>query len=194
MRKKNTKTKIINVLCGAHEIKIAEDDYERVKDYCGGNSIIVRELHTKNVRYAYIKKAGKYYLVARIIKRIAHGGSRRIAYMDGNPLNLTRENLIVAGQADITRKSRKMKGALSKYKGVTFNKLSGKWKAQINPGGGRKNMHLGYFTDEKDAAIEYNRAAMSFFGEFALLNKVKAKRKCQTNHPVEKAVNGASLK
>lgn len=37
---------------------------------------------------------------------------------------------------------------------------------------GRKEVWVGAFKSEKDAAKAYNKAAKELFGEFALLNKV----------------------
>ena len=41
----------------------------------------------------------------------------------------------------------------SKYKGVTFDKEKGKWRARITDSG--QIIHLGYFDNEIDAAIRY---------------------------------------
>ena len=45
-----------------------------------------------------------------------------------------------------------------------------KWRAQICVNW--KNMALGAYTNEVEAALVYNEAAMHFFGEFALLNEI----------------------
>jgi len=58
----------------------------------------------------------------------------------------------------------------SVYKGVYFHKRDGKWIAQIQLNNKRK--FLGYFTNEIDAAIAYNVAAIELFGDFALLNEI----------------------
>jgi hypothetical protein len=57
----------------------------------------------------------------------------------------------------------------SKFKGVCWD-TRGKWRARITQS--KKNKHLGYFTDEIEAAKAYNKAALKHFGEFAYLNEV----------------------
>jgi hypothetical protein len=54
---------------------------------------------------------------------------------------------------------------LSGVKGVFWNKLERKWKAQIRVN--RKPKHLGTFTCIEDAAAAYQQAAVKHFGEFA---------------------------
>lgn len=54
----------------------------------------------------------------------------------------------------------------NKLKGVRLRKS--KWIAEIKYKG--KSYHLGAFKTEKEAAIEYNKAAILLFGDFALQN------------------------
>ena len=56
----------------------------------------------------------------------------------------------------------------SQYKGVTLEKKSGKWIAQIRIGG--KRNYLGIFTSEEEAAMAYDLKAEEAHGEFAVLN------------------------
>ena len=58
----------------------------------------------------------------------------------------------------------------SRFKGVYFDKQANKWRAQIKLN--NKNKYLGLFTNEIDAAIAYNNAAIELFGEFAYLNVI----------------------
>jgi hypothetical protein len=58
----------------------------------------------------------------------------------------------------------------SGFKGVTFNKKAKKWVSQIMVN--YKHIHLGYFTNSKDAAIAYNEGAIKYHGEFACLNEI----------------------
>lgn len=57
------------------------------------------------------------------------------------------------------------------YKGVTFCKATGRWKAQL--GVNYKNVNLGRFDTIEQAALAYNEAAIRHFGEeFAYLNEI----------------------
>ena len=54
------------------------------------------------------------------------------------------------------------------YYGVSFNKTANKWTAQIRHNGQR--IHLGYFTNESEAARAFDQKAIELFGVFAKLN------------------------
>jgi hypothetical protein len=66
---------------------------------------------------------------------------------------------------------RQGKQCSSKHKGVCWHKTKRKWYASIVVE--YKNIHLGVFDNEIDAAIAYNNAAIFYFGEFALLNSLE---------------------
>jgi hypothetical protein len=54
---------------------------------------------------------------------------------------------------------------VSEYRGVSFHSSSGNWRARIKVNGNSK--HLGYFKDEHEAAVAYDKAAFDLFGEKA---------------------------
>jgi hypothetical protein len=56
----------------------------------------------------------------------------------------------------------------SEYKGVTWNKNTEKWQAQIKID--KNNKYLGLFSNEVDAAKTYDKAAKKLFGRYAKLN------------------------
>lgn len=58
------------------------------------------------------------------------------------------------------------------YRGVSYRKDSGKWRAWINID--HKRTHLGSYTTADEAALAYNVAAMKYFQEYAVLNEVKS--------------------
>ena len=61
----------------------------------------------------------------------------------------------------------------SKYKGVTQRKLRNGVMWECNLMHQNKNIYLGRFKSEKEAAIAYNNAALDLLGEFARLNTVE---------------------
>lgn len=63
--------------------------------------------------------------------------------------------------------------ASSKYKGVNYykNKKSNQWRARIKIF--RKEIHIGYYDSEIEAALAYNIKAVELFGEFAVLNRIE---------------------
>ena len=61
------------------------------------------------------------------------------------------------------------KNKTSKYKGVYFCRYTGRWRVRLRDG---KQIEIGRFDSEIDAAIAYNHAAKKYFGEFSLLNIV----------------------
>lgn len=74
------------------------------------------------------------------------------------------ENLRYCTRSQNLANSKKRKGS-SQFKGVSFRKDIGKWKAQITMN--YKNISLGCFDSEKDASIAYREASVKIFGEFA---------------------------
>jgi len=95
-----------------------------------------------------------------------------VDHIDGNPLNNCRENLRLTTRSGNMRNSsaKNNEGRTSTYKGVSYCKTTGRWKAQITLDSG--TMHLGRFVDELSAAAAYNRAAKVFHKEYARLNRV----------------------
>lgn len=93
-----------------------------------------------------------------------------IDHIDGNKLNNTKLNLRKCNNMENVRSQRKniIRGKTSIYKGVYFDKNRKLFSSSITVN--RKVINLGRFTNEIDAAKEYNKAALKYFGEFAVLN------------------------
>lgn len=92
----------------------------------------------------------------------------QIDHINGNPKDNRWINLRKATNTQNSRNSRKPKNNTSGYKGVSFIPRLNKYRATIMVN--RKSVHLGCFSDPKEAAAAYNDAALDHFGEFALLN------------------------
>jgi len=102
----------------------------------------------------------------RIIMNAPNG--MEVDHWDGDGLNNQRNNLRICTKAQNQHNRRKNANNTSGYKGVSFDKKSGKFRAYININGKRTN--LGFFTDPIAAANTYNQAACKSHGEFAKIN------------------------
>jgi hypothetical protein len=91
-----------------------------------------------------------------------------IDHINGDKLDNRIENLREATKAQNNRNVGS-KGGSSKYCGVAWCKSKNKWEAYITFN--RKKKHLGRYSEEIDAAMAYNKAAIEMFGEFAKLNE-----------------------
>lgn len=89
-------------------------------------------------------------------------------HRDRNGLNNTKINLRAAEDWQNSGNTGKRKGTSSRFKGVTYVARTGRWAAQMHHRGHK--IHLGYFTEEEEAARGYDRAAAAHFGEFAATN------------------------
>lgn len=96
---------------------------------------------------------------------VTPGGKFVVDHINGNSLDNRKENLRVVTQQQNLFNSRPHRKALSKYKGVSWHKPRGKWRAKIMLNG--RSHHIGYFCTEIDAALAYNEYAQKMFGEYA---------------------------
>lgn len=96
-------------------------------------------------------------------------GEGRVAHLNGNGLDNRRKNLARQEQAQILARRRPAshmggKPTSSQYKGVTFDKETGKWLVQFR---GKK---VGRYRDELEAARAFDQAAHAHWGAQTYLN------------------------
>lgn len=92
-----------------------------------------------------------------------------VDHRDGNPLNNQKSNLRICNAAQNTANARKSANRKSIYKGVSTNNSAIKpWAAAIQVEG--KVRTIGYFAEERHAAMAYDIWAKAIFGEYARLN------------------------
>lgn len=89
-------------------------------------------------------------------------------HIDHDKLNNQRHNLRVASKSQNNQNRKKRNGTSSKYKGLYRDNRRNRWVCKIKLN--NKNIQLGYFENEIEAALMYDVAAKYFFKEFALLN------------------------
>ncbi|RPJ28717.1 MAG: hypothetical protein EHM35_13565, partial [Planctomycetaceae bacterium] len=91
-----------------------------------------------------------------------------VDHISGNKLDNTRANLRNITQGQNIRNKAKCFGSTSIYKGVYYDEKRHRWEAHICFN--NRNLFLGRFDSEVEAACAYDRAAVGAFGEFARLN------------------------
>jgi len=91
-------------------------------------------------------------------------------HADGNKLNNTRENLRICSSSQNNMNKKLTIKNKSGFKGVHFHKPSKKWVTTIYKNGDVKFQRS--FSDIQEAAHAYNKAAVEFHGEFAVLNPI----------------------
>lgn len=121
----------------------------------------------KGYVFRYKTRTKKLSLHRELLK--AEGGAV-VDHINGDPLDNRRCNLRTATVSQNQMNSRKRGGCTSAFKGVTWNKSSGKWQAQIKLEG--KSTYLGLYGTEQEAHQAYVKAAREMHGEFANFGEV----------------------
>lgn len=94
-------------------------------------------------------------------------------HINGNGLDNRKSNLRKATSHQNSWNSKKKScGVTSRYKGVGWVKKDKAFQARIRTPEGR--ISLGYFDNELDAAMAYNKKAYELHGDYAKLNDVGA--------------------
>lgn len=112
---------------------------------------------------------GRIYMAREIMKY--HGydiEGKDIDHEDRNGANNQKYNLRIATKSQNGINQVLRKNNTTGFKGVTYEKYTNKYKAQI----WFENVciHLGRFDDPEEAALAYDRAARRYHGKFARLN------------------------
>jgi hypothetical protein len=93
-----------------------------------------------------------------------------IDHVNGNTLDNRKENLRFCTLSQNNQNQAISSRNRSGYKGVSWHKATSRWRVTINTD---KQISLGYYSDIREAARIYNKAAKKYFGEFAHLNVLK---------------------
>lgn len=127
-------------------------------------------MRNKKNDYAYraVKNKGKQknILLHRQIMNFPDG--MKVDHADGNGLNNQRSNLRLAPFGANNQNAIGQIGKTSKYKGVSWHKSAGRWRAVISDY--KRARHIMASHSEEECARAYDKAAIEAFGDYALLN------------------------
>lgn len=149
-------------LTKGYTAKVDPEDYDLInyRKWCAS-------ITNNGTVYAQSRIEYKLCLMHRIIMGISDP-KIIVDHIDHDTLNNCKYNLRVCSRSENNRNKRSHKNSSSKYLGVSWDKSRNKWKANICYN--RKNKCIGRFSTEKEAALAYDKHALSLFGEYANLN------------------------
>ena len=127
---------------------------DKVGDKAGGAD--------KTTGYRHVRLRGRLYKEHRVIYYLHTGvwpGKLQVDHINGVRDDNSPENLrLVTGKENARSYRAQRVVTTSKYRGVSRDKRSGKWAADIRVE--KKKRHLGYFDQEKEAALVWNLKAV----------------------------------
>ena len=146
-------------------------DYALLSDYIWyGSEEGSDEVYAATCFYDKATKKTRVIKMARLLMN--PGPTQEVDHKDGNSLNNCRSNLRLCTHVQNMRNKRKQRtrngvSTKSRFKGVSFQ--HGKWIAYVSIN--NKQIYLGRFVSELEAARAYNNAALIYYREFAKLNE-----------------------
>lgn len=165
-------------------VRVSPEDHERLSAHSWSQfrngRAYRKELIPREAREG--KKTHRTLLLHREVMGV--DDARQVIFRDGDPSNCTRDNLVVV-DANFRPRQRAKKGGSSQYRGVGWNRAKGMWQAYVRVNG--KLRHLGFFPEgpegERQAARAYDDTARAEFGELAVLNFPRVRRRRLVAHP-----------
>jgi hypothetical protein len=131
----------------------------------GRVGVVAGSKHPRGYRYVCID--GVSHKEHRLVWLYATGAfpALNIDHRDGNRSNNRLSNLREATTSQNNANARRNRTNKSGFKGVSWHKAAGRWRAQITMNG--RVVHLGHFKKPEEAHAVYVTAATKHFGAFA---------------------------
>lgn len=133
-----------------------------IKFYANGGAFMARRmLYNKGNPYSELMHR---VIMSRMLDRPLLT-SELVDHRHGNPLLNIRSELRLATSSQNNQNAPKRADNTSGYKGVSWHRGTGKWRARIQANG--EQVFLGFFATPEEAHEAYKKAASKYHGEFA---------------------------
>lgn len=146
---------------------VDDEDFNRVNQY---------KWYLLGNGYAKRIVNGKIIAMHRFILNASKG--QQIDHINCKKLDNRKSNLRFCNNFQNLQNRSKNRKSISKYKGVTWYKNPKKWGSRITFY--RKNLFIGLFNNEIEAALAYNDASKKYHGKFAYPNLIKLANKTES--------------
>lgn len=151
---------------------VDDDDFEKQNQF-NWSSKLQKRKHTEPIYYVYRRvrdseNKRKFVMLHREIMKCPD--NLIVDHINHNGLDNRKENLRICSIAENVRNCRPMQNQTSKYKGVSWNKHTNRWRVKITHKDNSCVWIGQSFLDEVEAAKLYDAAAYLVYKEFAFLN------------------------
>jgi AP2-like factor, euAP2 lineage len=166
-------------LTRAYVAIVDDEHYERVM--AAGPWLTYMRDQNVYAERVFPKRGGKLrkQSMGNFILEIMGAGKSQVNYKNRDALDNRMCNLRKCDLSQRGARARKYKKKTSsRFRGVSWDKRTRKWDARLCVRG--KNLFLGLFTDEVEAATVWDEAARGNWGEFAFQNFPSDKEGCVT--------------
>jgi len=160
---------IVSKTHGTHEVLVDDEDFDRVNQF---KWFIHKRCNTLFYARTTICKENGIKTCMYLHRFILNETNPKvfIDHIKHNGLDCRKSKMRLSSHQNNMRNRRPRKNVTSSFLGVYFDKQRGKWRGESSVNG--KNIFLGRFDNEVDAAKAYNDFAINNYGEFASLNTI----------------------
>ncbi len=142
--------------------KVDDADYEYLNQW--------KWRHNEGYATRTLLPGRRHINMHRILMGLSLGDGKEVDHINGDGLDNRRCNLRLCtrSQNNFNQGIRRTVAKTSKYRGVSWDTNRCKWRVHLQAYG--KQVHVGRFGTEDEAATAWNKVAVEQYGEFARLN------------------------
>ena len=141
------------------------EDYEELSKYKWCANKIGDIYYAVRLRWVSTNKYDTVMMHRQILKAPANA---IVDHRNHCGLDNRKQTIRLCTRSQNNQNQRPLRGGTSKYKGIYWSGYFKKWHCRINHN--CKNIYIGYFESEVEAAKAYDKKAKELFGEFAYTN------------------------